>query len=313
MTYLLDHPPVRDQFRRTRREAESGVVVIHTAESTPDTVATDGGAEAVANFIRTRTTPGSYHTLADSDSRLPLIPWDMEAYQDGTGSNRHAVGLSVATRADWWPWAPQAWRDGAVEQLAQAAAEYARWLHARRGIVIPPRRITRAESEARQPGFISHGERDPARRTDPGADFPWDRFLHRYADLTADLQAGEPTSEEDPFMALTDKQQDDLHRWMQETTELVRQLAPFPPERISRSGEIVPRGTDGSVVAQPWVRWVIETTRKARALENLDVPALAEALASRLPATSGPVKITDLEEALRNVLGSLDEDAASAG
>jgi hypothetical protein len=202
MAWLLEHPPVRDQFRRTRREAESGVVVIHTAENTPDTVATDGGAEAVAQFIRTRTTPGSYHTLTDSDSRLQLLPWDMEAYQDGTGSNSHAVGLSVATRADWWPRAPKAWRDGAVEQLAQAAADYARWLHAKRGIVIPPRRITRAESERRVPGFISHGERDPGRRTDPGAGFPWDRFLHRYAQLTAHLHGLVPTPTAPPVTSL---------------------------------------------------------------------------------------------------------------
>lgn len=205
MAYLLEHPPARSQFRRVRREEPSGVVVIHTAENTPDVVATDGGAEAVARFIRTRQDPGSYQVIADSDSRLQLVPWDMEAYQDGTGSNPHAVGLSVATRADWWPWAPQAWRDGAIEQLAQAAAEYARWLHARRGIVIPPRRITRAESERRIPGFISHGERDPGRRTDPGAHFPWDRFLHRYAQLTADLHGPAPqppTSEEDTTMVI---------------------------------------------------------------------------------------------------------------
>jgi hypothetical protein len=202
VTYLLDHPPVRSQFRRTRREAPSGTVVIHTAENTPDTVATDGGAEAVARFIVSRSTPGSYHVLVDSDSRLQLLPWTAEAYQDGTGSNPHAVGLSVATRADWWPWAPQRWRDGAIEHLAQAAAEYARWLHAQRGIVIPPRRISRIESEARKPGFISHGERDPGRRTDPGAHFPWPQFLTRYAQLTADLTPIAAPSEEDDIMVI---------------------------------------------------------------------------------------------------------------
>lgn len=203
MTYLLDHPPVRSQFRRTRREAPSGVVVIHTAENTPDTVATDGGAEAVARFIVSRTTPGSYHVLVDSDSRLQLLPWTAEAYQDGTGSNPHAVGLSVATRADWWPWAPKAWRDGAIEHLAQAAADYARWLHAQSGIVIPPQRITREESERRVPGFISHGERDPGRRTDPGAHFPWDQFLRRYAQLTSDLSTPTPpTPEEQDTMVI---------------------------------------------------------------------------------------------------------------
>lgn len=187
LPYLLEHPPARDQYRNPRREEASGVVVIHTAENAPDFVAFDGGAEAVAEFIRRRTDAGSYHVLVDSDSILPLLPWDFEAYQDGTGSNRHAVGLSVATRADVWPLAPGNWRLGALENLAIGAADFAHWLHARRGIVIPAKRISRDESELRIPGFLSHAERDPARRTDPGAGFPWDFFLERYALHTADL------------------------------------------------------------------------------------------------------------------------------
>lgn len=194
--YLLDNPPRRAQYRNPRREEPSGVVVVHTAENAPDFVAFDGGAEAVARFIQGRADAGSYHVLADSDSILPLIPYDFEAFQDGTGSNRHAVGLSVATRADVWPLAPANWRLGAVENLAVAAADFAHWLHTRRGIVIPARRISRSDSELRMPGFISHGERDPGRRHDPGASFPWDFFLERYALHTADL-GNEPTGDDD--------------------------------------------------------------------------------------------------------------------
>lgn len=40
---------------------------------------------------------------------------------------------------------------------------------------------------------------------------------------------------------------------------------------------------------------------------RVDAAALAEQLATRLPATSGPVKVADIEAALRSVLGSLDE------
>lgn len=178
--YLLEHPPARDQFRIGRRERPSGVGVIHTAENTPDFVAFDGGAEAVAKWIVVRDTPGSYHDLTDSDSRINLVPYNYEAYQDGTGSNRHAWGGSVATRADVWPLAPKRWRDGAIRNLALSAADYSRWLRSVRGFIIPPRRITRAQSEARIPGFISHAERDPARREDPGKFFPWDQFFDEY-------------------------------------------------------------------------------------------------------------------------------------
>jgi hypothetical protein len=178
--YLLEHEPVRDQFRVHRRAEVSGLCVIHTAENAPDWVAFDGGAEAVARWITERTTPGSYHDLVDSDSAINLVPYDYEAYQDGTGSNPYAWGGSVATRADVWPLAPKHWRDGAIRQLAAAAARYAAWVRTRRGIVIPPIRITREMSELRRPGFISHAERDPARRRDPGVHFPWPQFFTEY-------------------------------------------------------------------------------------------------------------------------------------
>jgi hypothetical protein len=183
MAWLDDHPPARSQFRRPRRADPSGVQVVHTAESTPDFVAFDGGAEAVAKFIQGRSDPGSYHDIADSDSCINLVGYDAEAFHDGTGSNPHSYGVSAATRADVWPLAPQAWRDGCIYQMAAASARYATWLRNRYGIVTPARRITRAESDARVPGFISHAERDPARRTDPGRAFPWDQFLNTFAQL----------------------------------------------------------------------------------------------------------------------------------
>jgi N-acetylmuramoyl-L-alanine amidase len=181
MAYLDDHPPARSQFRCPRREVPSGVVVVHTAENTPDTVATDGGAEAVARFIQGRPDPGSYHDLVDSDSAIQLVEYGCEAYHDATGSNRHSYGVSIATTAAWWPLAPAEWRNGAIRQAAHAAARYARWVKARTGTVIPAHRISREQSENRVPGFISHHERDPARRTDPGEAFPWAQFLTEYA------------------------------------------------------------------------------------------------------------------------------------
>lgn len=180
MAWLDDNEPARSQFRVGRREEVSGVVVVHTAENTPDFVAFDGGAEAVAKFIQGRDTPGSYHDLCDKDSCINLVAYVNEAFHDGTGSNPHSYGLSIATRADVWPLAPKEWRDGAIRQAAFAAANYSRFVKGKRGFHIPARRITRAESEDRMPGFISHAERDPARRTDPGADFPWDQFFDEY-------------------------------------------------------------------------------------------------------------------------------------
>lgn len=202
--YLIDHPPVRSQYRKPRRQKPSGIVVLHTAESTPDYVAFDGGAEAVARFIQSRTTPGSYHDLVDSDSILPVVPYGYEAFHDATGSNPHSLSISIATRADTWPLAPKQWRERAVENAARAAVRQAAWVKAQTGIVIPARRITRDESERKVPGFISHAQRDPTRRTDPGAEFPWSDFLDLYADLsdpTPDQPVTPPSKEDDMYFA----------------------------------------------------------------------------------------------------------------
>lgn len=178
--YLIDHPPRVRQFR-DRGTKPSGVIVVHTAESTPDWVGPDAGAEAVAKFISTRSDYGSYHKLSDSDSRIQVVPFEMQAYGDGTGSNPHAIHLSAATQAAKWMQATKAWREATVKNMARDAADAARWLKKHHDITVPARRITRAQSEARVPGFISHGERDPGRRSDPGPSFPWDLFLKTYA------------------------------------------------------------------------------------------------------------------------------------
>ncbi|GAA1909479.1 hypothetical protein GCM10009737_08440 [Nocardioides lentus] len=179
-TYLQDHPPRQTQFR-ARRARVRGVIVVHSAESAPDLAGGDGGAEAVAEFIRGRSDYGSYHDLCDSDSAVDLVPYELAAFGDGTGSNEWALHLSAATQAHRWPDLPEQWVDGCLRQMAKRAARMARWIEATAGITVPARRITRAQSEAGVPGFISHGDRDPGRRSDPGPAFPWDRFLAYYA------------------------------------------------------------------------------------------------------------------------------------
>jgi hypothetical protein len=205
MAYLDSHPPARSQFRCPRRAKPSGVVVVHTAENVMDTVGPDTGAEAVARFIQGRDTPGSYHDLVDSDSILDLVRYECEAFQDGTGSNPHAYALSAACSYLDWAKMSKAKRDAFVENMAQAVARYARWVKKTHGVTIPARRITRDQSTAGVPGFVSHAERDPARRKDPGnasGQFPWSQFLARFAALMA--PATTPSEEDDdmpkPFL-----------------------------------------------------------------------------------------------------------------
>lgn len=180
--YLIENPPHVRQFR-DRRAPYTGCTVVHTAENTPDWVNHDAGAEAVARFIQGRSDPGCYHWLVDSDSIINMVPLWLATYGDGTGSNEFAVHISAATQAAKWNQAPAEWRQETVRNMAAAAARTARWAKSKHGIIIPARRITKAESDNGKAGFISHAERDPARRTDPGKDFPWGMFFHEFEEI----------------------------------------------------------------------------------------------------------------------------------
>lgn len=177
--YLIDHPPRQRQFRE-RGTTISGVLVIHTAESLPDFSGPDLGAEGVARFIQGRSDFGSYHWLADSDSLIDLVPMSLQAYGDGTGSNPHAIHISAATQAARWAGLPDQWVKETVHNMAVAAHRASDMLEKVHGVRIPSIRRTKAETDRRLEGFISHAERDPGRRTDPGQGFPWDMFFRFY-------------------------------------------------------------------------------------------------------------------------------------
>lgn len=181
-TYFETHPQRTPQYGRVRRGGAkpSGVVVVHTAENVPDLVGPDTGAEDVASWMLRRSDYGSYHDLVDSDSIIRLAPYSAETWHD-TGTNRHSYGVSMAVRAHEWDKLPAVRRDAIVRNAAQAAADYARWLKATRGIALPAGRISRAQARALVPGFLGHGESDPGRRSDPGPGFDWNLFLLHFA------------------------------------------------------------------------------------------------------------------------------------
>lgn len=238
MAFLDDHPNPNQRQQRERYDEVSGVLVVHTAESMLDSIGVDTGAEGVANYIAVRTTPGSYHRLADSDSIVAVARFEMCTYGDGTGSNEHAIHISFACRAADWPTMSAERKMAFIRNGAEAAAEAYRWVKANRGIVIPARRITRAESDAKVPGFISHGERDPGRRTDPGPAFPWDLFLSIFAELT----------EEDP-MADYEKQlnrieaQNKASRERDQNHRIAdRKIARAQAEQMQALGEAIAKG-----------------------------------------------------------------------
>jgi len=190
MAYLDEHPPARSQFHCPRRSTPSGVIVVHSAENFPDLVPADGGAEAIARFTVNRTDKaGSYHDICDSDSVVNLVRYECEAFHVAVfNMNWHSYGVSAACRADDWPTYPAAWRSATLDNMAASCRRYASWLQHLRGVTIPARRITVAQARAGVPGFISHGELDPARRHDPWGhltlaqqDALWADLLRRFA------------------------------------------------------------------------------------------------------------------------------------
>ncbi len=158
------------------------MIGVHTAESGTDRSGPDPKAENVANFIRTRSTAGSYALLGDADSIIQLVDFADESFSDSTGSNRWAIHISLAMNAGDWPGLPDDRRDQLVDTAAQMAAMAAKWIVSQ-GLAAPSAtHLTRAQSNSLSAsGFIAHGRRDPTRRSDPGAGFPWEQFFAAYA------------------------------------------------------------------------------------------------------------------------------------
>lgn len=177
MAWLDDNPPRIRQFRCPRRRPISGVIDIHTAESFPDEVGPDTGAENVARFIRDRTNFGSYHDLCDSDSTIHLVRDSCESFSVGTlNLNHHGYAISAATQAHKWNDLGDDWVDATIRRMARAAANFAK----RNNLSVPARWLTADQARREVPGFIRHSTADPDRRRDPGTSFPSNTFFAYY-------------------------------------------------------------------------------------------------------------------------------------
>lgn len=178
--YLEGNPPAHPQFRE-RRDTPRSVIVLHTAETGGDAESPDKRAESTASFISDRDEYGSYHMIGDTDSIIKLVRFRNAAFHDGTGSNDWSVGISLAIMADEWSSFDEDTSQQLVKVMAIMAARAANWMD-RKGYGKPAAvRLSKEESESLDAsGFISHADRDPGRRTDPGADFPWSSFFDEY-------------------------------------------------------------------------------------------------------------------------------------
>lgn len=269
-TFFEDHPPrlhqwqaVRDPQRKGLFHEATGTIVIHTYE----TPVTTGTLAAAWGLVNRTDRQASYHCLAGPASERDIVqmaPWLAAAWHE-THSNRWSIGISMVTQAAAWGSISATQRNNLVKSAAYAAHLAASELHRTRGIVVPARRITRAEAMQGKPGFISHGEMDPGRRHDPGAGFPWSLFLTTYAALmggkgSAPAPTPTPTTP-DPL--------EEIMGWYGSQQEFREDIAGIVSTHVPRatfdSGLTEPDGRKVQVNVATALRWAHKLGRENRA------------------------------------------------
>lgn len=233
---LLDEPQTCGvaQYRRPRRQAVSGCVDVHTAESVRDDVGPDTGAENVTGFILRRCDHGSYHVLVDRDSVVHLAPDDAETWHvaataaNGYGNNSHAWGISAACSAtDWDPNDP--WTIETIDRMGAEIAAF--WIrNGFEGLARNPRWISKEEADRQQPGLILHGTHQPWDRSDAWKYHPQRSVLDEMLlDAIRRHGGGTPNPPEEEIMAgeaatilrRIDEQDATLGAWMKDTRAIL--------------------------------------------------------------------------------------------
>ena len=175
--YLLENPnPFGPHYYPKRRGKVLAIVMHVTAGLEGIAGRTDLSAEKTARYAATTDRKVSWHSGSDTDSHLQLVPDSFTAFHC-VGYNSVTVGHEISKRDTCWADESPEWVAASLRQAAASLAPRAKELG------IPLRKATKAEldrairTNGAPVGFVSHSDLDPKRRSDPGADFPWRRFL----------------------------------------------------------------------------------------------------------------------------------------
>jgi hypothetical protein len=153
-------------------------VVLHAVTSDIDT------AEGVAAHLARVDQPEAAHAAIDPDTIVDLLPDDTTALH-GVRSSSAALDLAVVYDPTGWGTDP-----ASEEALLVRAAAWAGVRAVRHRI--PVTRITVDDWHAGQRGFVGRGD------IDPGADFPWHRFLQLTTWVARRYAASQPPPAESP-------------------------------------------------------------------------------------------------------------------
>jgi len=131
-----------------------------------------GSARNVANWqAHTAPTPTSYHVIVDQAPTLLRTLRDVSTGFHTVGLNTRSLGISFLHQAHRWTTSVSAPERRMLQNAAWQCAQWSRLYG------IPVRWITLAQANRGIKGFIRHSVADPARRSDPGANFPATLFF----------------------------------------------------------------------------------------------------------------------------------------
>ena len=200
--YLLDNRGSREKNWYSTRRSSLRVIVMHITAGLEDLdTVNDHSAENTARYAATVTDRlVSWHAGADADSYLDLLPASYTAFHC-RGYNSSTWGLEISKRNVKWAGMDPKWVEKTLRNAARAVVPVVR------DYGIPLHLLSKAQVDAGQKGFTAHAFLDPSRRSDPGADFPWNRFFQMVREELGGVSTTQPKG---IFMALSDEEQKEL-------------------------------------------------------------------------------------------------------